>query len=250
MYDVANKRLTGKTLPLFEGYFENGPLRDPAGPQTSFASEQLIDELAYAAGIDPIAFRRQNISDDRWLGVMNAAAQASGWKPRLANSVKQSGDVVHGRGFGFGRHGSAGMAAAVVEIEVDRKTGAIVVKHVYNALDAGLAIGLELVENQMTGASVQGVSRALYEQVGFNKKRVTSLDWVSYPILRFRDHPKVTNVIVQRTDQVPLGAGEPATTPMAAAIANAFFDATGVRIREYPMSPPVVRATLKAAGVA
>ena len=247
MYDVANKRLTGKTVPLFEGYFENGPLRDPAGPQTSFASEQLIDELAYAAGIDPIAFRRQNISDERWLGVMNAAAQASGWKPRVASSVKQSGDVVHGRGFGFGRHGSAGMAAAVVEIELDKKTGAIVVKHVYNALDAGLAIGLELVENQMTGASVQGVSRALYEQVGFNKKRVTSLDWVSYPILRFRDHPKVTNVIVQRADQLPLGAGEPATTPMAAAIANAFFDATGVRIRTVPMTPARVRATLKSA---
>ena len=139
------------------------------------------------------------------------------------------------------------MAAAVVEIELDKKTGAIVVKHVYNALDAGLAIGLELVENQMTGASVQGVSRALYEQVGFNKKRVTSLDWVSYPILRFRDHPKVTNVIVQRTDQVPLGAGEPATTPMAAAIANAFFDATGVRIRTVPMTPARVRATLKSA---
>src|SRR6059058_1920749 len=92
MYDVANKRLTGKTVPLFEGYFENGPLRDPAGPQTSFASEQLIDELAYAAGIDPIAFRRQNISDERWLGVMNAAAQASGWKPRVASSAKRSGD--------------------------------------------------------------------------------------------------------------------------------------------------------------
>jgi nicotinate dehydrogenase subunit B len=248
MYDVANKRLTGKTLPLFEGYFENGALRDPSGPQTSFASEQLIDELAYAANTDPIAFRRQNISDDRWLAVLNAAAQAANWKPRMANSDKQSGDVVTGRGFGFGRHGSAGMAAAVAEIELNKKTGAIVAKHVYNAMDAGLAVGLELVENQMTGASVQGVSRALYEEVRFNKRRVTSLDWISYPILRFRDHPKVTNVIVQRTDQVPIGVGEPATTPMAPAIANAFFDATGVRIRTAPMTPARVRATLKAAG--
>lgn len=245
MYDVANKRLTGKTLPLFQGYFENGSLRDPAGPQTAFASEQLIDELAYAANMDPLAFRRLNVGDDRWLGVLNAAAQASGWKPRVAASVKQSGDVVSGRGFAFGRHGSAGLAAGVVEIQVDKRTGSIAVKHVYNALDAGLAVGLELVENQMTGASVQGVSRALYEEVRFNRNRVTSLDWISYPILRFRDHPKVTNVIVQRADQVPLGAGEPATTPMAAAIANAFFDATGVRIRTVPMTPARVRATLK-----
>jgi len=177
--------------------------------------------------------------------VLNAAAQASSWKPRVANSLKQSKDVVSGRGFAFGRHGSAGLAAGVVEIEVDKRTGSIVVKHVYNALDAGLAVGLELVENQMTGASVQGVSRALYEEVRFNRSRVTSLDWISYPILRFRDHPKVTNVIVQRTDQLPLGAGEPTTTPMAAAIANAFFDATGVRIRTVPMTPARVRATLK-----
>jgi nicotinate dehydrogenase subunit B len=249
MYDVPNKRLTGKTLPVFEGHFENGPLRDPGGPQTAFASEQLIDELAYAANSDPIAFRRQNIGDDRWLGVMNAAAQAAGWRPRIANSVKQSGQARKGRGFAFGRHGSAGLAAAVVEIEVNTQTGVIVAKHVYNALDAGLAIGPELVENQMLGASVQAVSRALYEEVRFNKKRVTSLDWISYPILRFREHPKVTNVIVQRADQLPLGAGEPATTPIAAAIANAFFDATGVRIRTAPMTPARVRETLKAAGV-
>src|SRR5207248_2726850 len=156
-------------------------------PQTSFASEQLIDELAHAANMDPLAFRRLNISDERWLAVMNAAAQAAGWKPRVAHSTKQKADVVSGRGFAFGRHNSAGRAAAVVEISVDRKTGAIAVKHVYNALDAGLAVGLELVDNQMTGASVQAVSRALYEEVSFTKRRVTSLDWVSYPILRFRD---------------------------------------------------------------
>ena len=245
MYDIAHKRLTGKTLPLFEGYFENGPLRDPAGPQTSFASEQLVDELAYAANMDPLAFRRLNISDQRWLGVLNAAAQAARWKPRLAGSAKQSGTVVSGRGFSFGRQGSAGMAAAVAEISVDRKTGVIRVEHIYNVLDAGLVIGLDLVENQMTGASVQGVSRALHEQVRFDSRRVTSLDWVSYPILRFRDHPRVTNVIVQRTDQAPLGAGEPSTAPIAAAIANAFFDATGVRIRTVPMTPARVRATLK-----
>jgi nicotinate dehydrogenase subunit B len=249
MYDVPSKRLTGKTMPLFQGYFENGSLRDPSGPQTAFASEQLIDELAHEAKLDPLVFRRQNISDDRWVAVLNAVAQASGWQTRVANTAKQSGDVLKGRGFSFGRHGTAAMAAGVVEIEVNKKTGVITVKHVYNAIDAGLTIGLELVENQMLGASIQGVSRALREEVTFTSKRVTSLDWVSYPILRFKDHPKVTNVIVQRVDQVPLGAGEPATTPMAPAIANAFFDATGVRIRTAPMTPARVRQTLRAAGV-
>jgi CO/xanthine dehydrogenase Mo-binding subunit len=247
MYDVPNKRLTGKTLPLFKGYFQDGALRDPAGPQTSFASEQLIDELAYAANMDPIEFRRRNISDPRWLGVMNAAVQAANWQPRVAHSVQQTGDVVKGRGFGFGRHGTAAYAAGVVEIEVNKKTGKIVVKHVYNAVDPGLAVNPALVENQMTGASVQGVSRALYEEVRFNTDRVTSLDWVSYPILRFVDHPGVTNVIVQRKDELPLGVGEPSVTPPAPAIANAFFDATGVRIREAPMTPARVRAVLRAA---
>jgi nicotinate dehydrogenase subunit B len=247
MYDVPNKRLTGKTLPLFKGYFQDGALRDPAGPQTSFASEQMIDELAYSANMDPLEFRRRNISDPRWLGVLNAAAQAANWQPRVANSVKQTGDVVTGRGFGFGRHGTAAYAAGIVDIEVNKKTGKIVVKHIYNAVDPGLAVNPGLVENQMTGASVQGISRALYEEVSFTTDRVTSLDWVSYPILRFKDHPAVTNIVVQRKDELPLGVGEPTVTPPAPAIANAFFDATGVRIREAPMTPGRIRAVLKAA---
>ncbi len=247
-YDIPNKRLTGKTLPLFKGYFKNGSLRDPQGPQTSFASEQFIDELAYAANLDPIEFRRRNISDDRWLTAMNAAVTVAGWKSRVANSVKQTGDVVVGRGFGFGRHGSAAYAAAVVEIEVNKKTGVIRATHVYNGVDAGLSVNPALVENQLTGAAVQGISRALHEAARFDKSRVLGLDFVTYPIMRFKEHPAVTNAVVQRMDQIPLGVGEPSTTTMAPAIANAFFDATGARIREAPMTPARVRAVLKAAG--
>jgi len=247
-YDIPNKRLTGKTLPLYNGYFKNGSLRDPQGPQTAFASEQFIDELAYMAGLDPIEFRRRNISDDRRLTAMNAAVTAANWKPRVSNSVKQTGNVVAGRGFAFGRHGSAAYAGGVVEIEVNKKTGVIRATHIYNGVDPGLAVNPALVENQMTGAAIQGLSRALHEEVRFDKRRVLGLDFVSYPILRFKDHPPVTNVVVQRTDKVPLGVGEPATTPIAPAIANAFFDATGVRILEAPMTPARVRAVLKAAG--
>jgi CO/xanthine dehydrogenase Mo-binding subunit len=249
MYDVANKHVGSKTMPVFSGsYLRVGALRDPQGPQTSFASEQLIDELAYAAGMDPIEFRRKNISDDRWLTAMNAAVAAANWQPRVANSVEQAGNVVTGRGFGFGRHGTAAYAATVADIEVNKKTGKITVKRIYLGMDAGLAVNPELVENQMSGAAIQGVSRALYEEVNFNKSNVTSLDWVTYPILRFKDSPKVTLALVQRTDQLPLGVGEPMHTPPAPAIANAFFDATGVRIRTAPMTPARVRAVLAAAG--
>jgi CO/xanthine dehydrogenase Mo-binding subunit len=250
MYGCANKRITGKTLPVYQGYFRAGSLRSGGeGQLEAFAAEGLIDELAYEAGMDPVAFRRLNVSDDRWLGVLNAAAQAANWQPRVANSVKQTGNVVKGRGYGSGTHGTAAYAGAVVEIEVNKKTGHIRATHIYNALDAGLTVNPSGVENQMSGGSIFGLSR-IVEQVNFSKSRVTSLDWVTYPILRFKDAPLVTNVIIQRTDQLPLGTGEPTVVPIPAAVANAFFDATGVRIRTGPFTPAVVRETLKAAGAA
>jgi nicotinate dehydrogenase subunit B len=247
-YNIGNKRVTGKTVPLFEGYLKRANLRNPQGPQTAFAAEQMIDELAYAAGMDPLEFRRVNILNDRWLGVLDAAAKAANWQPRVAASQLSNANVVTGRGFGFGRHGNGGMSAIISEIEVNKKTGKIVVKHVYSAIDAGLAISPELIANQLVGSAVQGISRALEESVRFNKTRVTGLDWVSYPILRFKDTPKITTVVVNKPDQLPLGAGEPGHPGNAPAIANAFFDATGVRIREAPMTPARVRAVLKAAG--
>jgi nicotinate dehydrogenase subunit B len=250
MYASPNKRVTGKTLPVYNGYFRAGSLRSGGeGQLSAYGAESFMDEMAYAAGMDPIDFRRKNIADDRWLGVLNAAATAANWKPRLAASVKQTGDVVVGRGFGSGTHGTAAYSAAVVEIEVNKKTGKIRATHIYNATDAGLAVNPAGIENQMSGGSIFGLSRIL-EQVNFNKSRVTSLDWVTYPILRFKDSPQVTNVLVSRPDQLPLGTGEPTVCPVPAAVANAFFDATGVRIRSGPFTPAVVRATLRAAGVA
>ena len=145
---------------------------------------------------------------------------------------------------------------------VNKKTGKIVAKHLYGAQDTGLSVYLAGVQNQAVGSMTQGASRALYEEIMFNKSNVTSLDWVAYPIMRFKDAPQITFSVVQRTD-IPAvdggtvatagikatGSGEPPTAPVAAAIANAFFDATGVRIRQAPMTPARVRATLKAAGV-
>jgi CO/xanthine dehydrogenase Mo-binding subunit len=241
-------------LPLLNNYFKTSSLRAPQAPQTCFGSEQMIDELAYAAGMDPYQFRLQNITTqrvndgfDQWKDVLVGTAKLANWQPRVANSVKQTGNIRTGRGIALG--GFAGSQAGVaVDIELNMKTGKIVVKNAYSAQVAGLSVYLPGVEQQMDGNMVMGASRALYEAVSFNKAQVTSLDWVTYPIMRFTDSPNTKYVVVQRTDLVPTGSGEPPAAPIGAAIANAFFDATGLRIRESPMTPARVRAVLKAGG--
>jgi CO/xanthine dehydrogenase Mo-binding subunit len=243
-YDLPNRRVTGKSLPLFNGYLKVTFLRAPLAPQATFASEQFVDELAFAAGMDPLEFRRQNIADERWLGALNAAAAAARWQPRVANSHRPTGNVVTGRGIAIGGFANS-FVGTVAEIEVNKKTGKIVVKHVYGAQDAGLANNPALIENQMEGAMMQGVSRAMLESVKTSKERITSLDWSTYPSLRFKDAPAITAVVVNRPDKASSGSGEPALAPVAAAIGNAFFDATGDRIRQAPMTPGRVRAALK-----
>jgi nicotinate dehydrogenase subunit B len=256
-YNLANWRITAKSLPLRDNYFIGKQLRAPLVVQSAFASEQMIDELACAARMDPIAFRRQNILGSRWFALLDAVAQVSNWQPRVSGSKLSNADVVTGRGIGIatgvGNKAAPGqtvMAAAVADIEVNKTTGKILVKQVYVADDSGLAISPGLMENQMSGQVIQATSRALLEEVRFDKARVTSLDWVTYPILRFRDAPKVTTITVSRPDMPADGASEDVIAPTVAAIANAFFDATGVRIRQAPMTPSRVRAVLKAAGVA
>jgi nicotinate dehydrogenase subunit B len=134
----------------------------------------------------------------------------------------------------------------VAEIEVNTRTGNIVATRLYGALDAGQIINPALVENQIIGQMVQATSRTLKEEVTFDKTGVTSVDWVSYPVLRFAEHPHVTPVVVQRLEEPSTGAGEEVMGATAAAIANAFFDATGVRLRQYPMTPGRVKAALAA----
>jgi CO/xanthine dehydrogenase Mo-binding subunit len=249
-YTAPNMRLTGKTLDVYKGYLRGSSLRSGGEGQISaFATEQIIDELAYAAKMDPVEFRRKNISNDVWLTALNAAAMGANWQPRVAASSLSKDNVVRGRGIGLGSHGTAARSAAVADIEVNKKSGKITVTHIYNGIDAGLVVNPEGVANQMDGGAIFGLSRALSETFTTSKTRVTSLDWVTYPILRFQDAPKITNVIVNRPDKLPLGVGEPPCCPIPAAVANAFFDATGVRIREAPMTPGRVRATLEAAGV-
>jgi nicotinate dehydrogenase subunit B len=244
MYAVANRRVVSHAVPMV-GYLKGAPLRSPLDLSFAFASEQTIDELAALAKLDPLEFRRKNIGDARWLGVLNAAAEAARWAPRLAGSSLSAADVVTGRGIGLGTH-HVSYGAAVADIEVNKRTGEIVAKRLYGALDAGLVINPALVENQIVGQMIQATSRTLKEEVTFDNSGVTSLDWVSYPVLRFAEHPHVTPVVVQRLDEPSTGAGEEVMGATAAAIANAFFDATGVRLRQYPMTPERVKAALAA----
>jgi CO/xanthine dehydrogenase Mo-binding subunit len=245
MYAVANRRVISHAVPM-AGYLRGAALRSPLDLSFAFASEQTIDELAHAIKMDPLAFRRQNIGDQRWLGVLDAAAAAAKWQPRVAADSLSNADVVTGRGIGLGTH-HVSYGAAVAEIEVNKRTGNIVAKRLFGALDAGLSVNPALVENQIVGQMIQSTSRVLKEEVTFDQTNVTSLDWVSYPVLRFAEHPDVTPVVVQRLDQPSTGAGEEVMGATAAAIANAFFDATGARLRQYPMTPERVRAALAAA---
>jgi nicotinate dehydrogenase subunit B len=139
--------------------------------------------------------------------------------------------------------------AAVAQIEVNRRTGNIVAKRLFGALDAGLTVNPALVDNQIVGMMVQATSRILKEEVTFDHTGVTSLDWASYPILRFAEHPEVTPVVVQRLDEPSTGAGEEVMGATGAAIANALFDATGVRVHQYPMTPERVRVALGASNI-
>jgi CO/xanthine dehydrogenase Mo-binding subunit len=271
------RRVTAKTQPLYGGALKCNFLRAPNAPQQFFASEQIVDEMAHAVNMDPIAFRRKNIDPtayigQRYLAVMDGATQAAGWKPKVSASNLSSANVVHGRGFGFGLYANS-QVAIVADVTVNKKTGKVVADHLYIAQNNGVTIGPQLVGNQMSGAAIQGLSRAMWEQPQWNKERITTLDWVSYPILRFKDHPSVTLVNVHPGEYVTIkpgaldtdvskgnteafnenwqltGSGEPPTAAIGSAMANAIFDATGVRIRQSPMTPTNVRLAFKAAGL-
>jgi nicotinate dehydrogenase subunit B len=243
MYDIPHVRLVNHHVPGL-GYLKGGWLRSPLDLSFSFTSEQAIDQLAFLLKLDPYEFRRRNIKDDRWLGVLDAAAKAAKWAARPAASNLSQARIVTGRGIGMGTH-LASYGAAVAEIEIDKETGKVFAKHLYGALDAGLVVNPGNVESQISGQLVQTASRMFKEEVTFTKTNVTSLDWASYPILRFEECPQVTPVVVQRLNERSTGAGEEVMAAASGAIANAFFDATGVRMMEFPLTPKRVLAALK-----
>jgi nicotinate dehydrogenase subunit B len=244
MYDIANVRLVNHQLPGLE-YFRAAWLRSPLDLSFAFVSEQAIDDLAFRLGRDPFEFRRDNIRDARWRGVLEAAARAADWgAPRAPGRLTQH-RLHRGRGIGLGTH-LISHGAAVADIEVDVDTGRVRILHLYAALDAGLVVNPLIVERQIEGQMVQTASRMLLEEVRFDTQRVTSLDWQTYPVLRLADCPAITPVVVQQTGERSTGAGEETMAAAAAAIANAFFDATGKRMARFPFTPDRVLEVLGA----
>jgi len=217
-------------------------LRDPVGPQMNFASESFIDELAAATGTDPVAFRLRYLTDPRAVAVIKAAADKANWQPR--DGVRDQANVVRGRGIAYAQRAHT-YVAVIAEVAVDRTTGAVRPLRFTVAHDCGLIVNPHGLHLTVEGNIVQGISRSLWEEVRFDSANVTSLDWRSYPILDITETPQAIDIVaIDRRDEPPAGAGEAAIRAVPAAIGNAIFDATGVRLRRAPFTPDRVRAAL------
>src|SRR5580704_3794512 len=268
MYAIPNRRMVGEVVSLpviWETPLRTGNLRDPNGPQSTFAAESFVDELAAAAKADPLEFRMKllrasNAEDSgfrraRSIAVLKAVAETYGWDHRPSPKPRGTGEILTGRGVAYSFRGLT-MAAEVAEVEVNVKTGHVWVKRLVCAHDCGLVINPVSLRHTVECAMLHSLSRALHEEVRFDTEKVTSVDWNSHPTLTHADVPEKIDVVLvngdpnpNRPDLAPYGAGEAACKPMLAAIANAIYDATGVRIRRVPFRQPRVLAALTAARV-
>jgi CO/xanthine dehydrogenase Mo-binding subunit len=268
MYGIPNRRMTGRVVALpmiWETPLRTGNLRDPNGPQVTFAFESFIDELAVAARTDPVQFRLDLLSasaeDDvfrkaRSLAVVRAAASTYRWETRPSPQAgKANGDVLTGRGISY-TYRSSTVAAVIAEVEVNRQTGRVWAKRLVCAHDCGLVVNPEGLHHTIECGMLHALSRTLWEEVQFDAEKVTSVDWGSHPSLRHSDTPQTIDVVLvngdpnpSRSDLAPYGAGECSHKPLIAAVANAIFDATGVRLRRPPFRSERVLAALRAAKV-
>jgi CO/xanthine dehydrogenase Mo-binding subunit len=204
-----------------------------------FAVESFMDELAAAAGADPVAFRLAHLKDPRAKAVIEAAAKLANWKPGEASDGRR------GRGIGFSKYKNLACYVAVVaEVEVDRATGAVRVPRTWAAVDSGLIINPDGLSNQIEGGVVQSVSWTLMEEVRFDKNGILARDFASYPIITMPDAPKVEIELINRPGERAAGAGEGSQGPAVAAVANAFAHATGKRLRDLPFHPARVKSLL------
>ncbi len=237
LYDFPRQRVTNhliKEMPL-----RVSALRTLGAYANVFASESFMDELAAAAGADPVAFRLAHLKDLRAKAVIEAVAKKAGWK--------DGAKAGEGRalGIGFAKYKNLSSYVAVIaEVEVDRATGVVRVPRAYAAVDSGLVISPDGLTNQMEGGIIQSTSWTLHEEVLFDQSGIKSTDWMSYPILTMPDVPKVEVELINRPDEKPLGSGEGSQGPTVAAIANAFARATGKRLRDLPFTPDRVKAAL------
>jgi nicotinate dehydrogenase subunit B len=265
-YAVPNRRMSTHvvSLPLiWETPLRTGNLRDPDGPQVTFAAESFIDELAVAANADPIEFRMKLLtaSDEedggfkraRSIAVLKAVAEAYGWQKRTAPKPVATGDILTGRGFAYSFR-SETVVAEIVDVEVNRKTGHVWVKRIVCAHDCGLIVNPGGLRHTVECALLYALSRALHEEVRFDTEKVTSTDWGSHPSLRHSDTPESIEIVLMNGDPNPerpdlphYGAGEASCKPLLPAVANAIYDATGVRLRRVPFRDASVLAALNSA---
>jgi CO/xanthine dehydrogenase Mo-binding subunit len=223
-------------------------VRSPVQTQVNFAMESFFDELAAAAGADPVALRLKGLKDKRMVTVLETAASAAKWqtRPSPGPDAKTQSNVAHGRGVAISLRGGT-YDAAVAQVEVNRKTGKIRCTHIVVVQDNGLTVNPRALKLGIEACVVQSTGRALLEEVTFNRSNVTSLDWDGYPIIRFTDVPSVQVISIDQPNLPATGSGEPSVNPIAPAIGNAVFDAVGIRLRSMPMSPKKVKAALEEA---
>jgi nicotinate dehydrogenase subunit B len=241
-YDYENLRVVANDMPPI---VRASWLRGVSALPNTFAHESWIDECADEAGIDPIEYRLRYLKDSRAIDLVNAVAERAGWKPRpVRQEPEAEGDIVRGRGFAYALYVhskfpgyGAAWSAWIADVAVNKATGDVSVTRVVAGQDSGLMINPDGVRHQIHGNVIQSTSRALMEEVSFDRNSVTAREWGAYPIIKFPEVPEIDVLMLPRQDQPPLGVGESASVPSAAAIANAIYDATGVRFRELPFTP-------------
>lgn len=253
IYRFENMRFESKTLPWMFAEpmpLRTASLRSPGEPPRVFATESFIDEIASELHIDAVQFRTKYLkNDERLTAALRTVAEKSGWIERPSPEPQQDGPILKGRGVAIGlRNGS--LPAAVAEVELNTMTGKVRVTRVTMAYDCGLIVNPDGVENQIQGNIMQGVSRTLFEEFKFDQNGAKCFDWVSYPVIRFTDVPDVQIHLINRPEMPAAGAAETPIIVVPAAIANAIFDATGVRFREIPFTPERILSGLKAKSTA
>jgi CO/xanthine dehydrogenase Mo-binding subunit len=229
--------------PLRTAHFRN-----PMGPEVHFGQESFIDEVALAAGVDPLEFRLRHVTEPRDRAVIELVRDVSGWQSRVGpNPDAGDGEVVHGRGMSYAQRNDA-VNALVAEVDVNRSTGQVYVRRFIIASDHGQIINRKSIKTTIEGNLIMALSRTLIEEVQFDPEMVRSEDWFSYPILEMEHVPEeIVIEMIDRPELGPRGAGEAATRFVPGAVANAIFDATGVRVRRAPFTPDRVLEALSGA---